>query len=483
MLFPLIVRSVGAYNYGLWLATGEAISYVLLGDLGVFAVLPWLVAGRIGANDFDSLRKLLANAITIGSIIGGLLLVFCFVALSLNPSQFGIPATVWNVIFFPTILLLGLNGLGYPFRAFSALLIGAQDVLFLGLLSALQSVLLLILTVVMIVSDSGIPGLALATGLPPLLVSVIAFLRTLWKHPYTLRGMSQPDFSGCLTLFREGFGAWLSGLGVRMMAASNGIILASVGKPEWATVYASSGKISQILSPMCSTIPDNGLVGVSHVHASNDGERTRRSVVCLVLLYTIIPSFAAIALLVANPAFVSWWIGPELYAGHYVNILTAISVVIAGVAGGLLKLVSVVGLRQTVGWSTVVAGVSYALLGYILVRWHGLVGLAEATLCVWLGILFPIGTYLIFKVYEVRLSDFMAVGAGRWLCITLAFIVIASVIGIQLAHFPFLAFTASLACIGIYGLLLRPTLALAPWPANVRHWLCRLRVIPDLTCP
>ena len=49
VLFPLTIRAVGVDAFGLWLASGEVVGYLLLGDLGVFAVLPWLIAGRDGA--------------------------------------------------------------------------------------------------------------------------------------------------------------------------------------------------------------------------------------------------------------------------------------------------------------------------------------------------------------------------------------------------------------------------------------------------
>jgi len=481
VLFPMIIHSVGTYHYGLWLATGEVVSYVLLGDLGVFAVLPWLIASRIGAEDLKGLRQCISDSIAIGCMIGGILFAFCMVALYVDPMLLGIPTVVWNVVLYPTMLLLFLNGVGYPFRAFNALLIGAQDVIFSGFLSILQSVLLIALTGLTIFSGTGILGLAWSTGFPPLLVSLFAFLRTLWKHPYAIQGMHYPNLQGCRVLFREGFGAWLGGLGVRLMVASNGIILASVGRPDWATIYASTGKISQILTPMCSIVPDSGLVGISHVHASNAQERTKRSVVCLILLYAIIPSFAAIGLLVLNPSFVTWWIGPDLYAGHYINILVAICLIFAGLSSGLVKLVSVVGWRQIVGLSTVLAGLVYAFLGYLLVCWHGLAGLAEAAICVWIGMLLPIGIYLIRKVYHVRVADFCAVGLRRWFWITLPLLIISSIIGISLKQNPLGAFMASIACTGTYGILLRPTLALAPWPEKVRHWLCRLRLIPNLS--
>ena len=70
VLFPLTIRYLGAYDNGLWLITGELAGYLLLGDLGVFAVLPWMVAAKDGAGDRAGIARHLADALRVGLIVG-----------------------------------------------------------------------------------------------------------------------------------------------------------------------------------------------------------------------------------------------------------------------------------------------------------------------------------------------------------------------------------------------------------------------------
>src|SRR5438067_2745314 len=75
VLVPLIIRCLGQRTYGLWLACGELIAYLALADLGVFTVLPWIVAGADGRGDRDAIRRLLINGLFVGAIVGAAILI------------------------------------------------------------------------------------------------------------------------------------------------------------------------------------------------------------------------------------------------------------------------------------------------------------------------------------------------------------------------------------------------------------------------
>lgn len=480
VLFPLIVTSVGSYSYGLWLATGEAISYVLLGDLGVFTVLPWLIAASAGASDFDNLRQHLSNAFVIGCALGLLLLLAAGVLIYTTRTTLSPNISQINEVVASVALLLLLNGLCYPFRVANAYLTGVQDIYFTGGLAVCLNVMTIVLTVAMVLGGTGIFGLAIATGLPPLIGGAASAIRMWFRHSIIFHDVRRPTYGGCCKLFREGFAGWLGGLGFRLMTASNGIVFSLTGHPEWGTVFASTNKIAQILSPLCSTMPDSGLIGLGHVYAAGDHVRTHRSVVCLLLLYLVLPSFAAIGLLILNSVFVDWWIGPELFAGSYVNTLMAANLVASVVAGGCLKLVCVVGNRHVVGCTTLIAGIVYAVLGFCMVRVREIAGLAETSLIVSLLVVLPVGGQLITRVFGVRYRELSQYGMGRWLAISIPMLIAACVIGVYVRGSMAIAITVSVVVICLYGFLLRSVLSEVPWPIRVRFWLARLSIIPKV---
>lgn len=484
VLFPLVVWHVGAYDNGLWLMSGELAGYLLLGDLGVFAVLPLLVAGRDGAGDRPAVARYLADALAVGVVAAAGLVAAAAAVWWADPGRLGVNPPDWAKVRTPLALLLVLTGVGLPLRAFTALLVGLQDVTFVGAVGLAQAALGVGLTAVLIPLGYGLPGLAVAAGLPPLLTGLASTARAFARHRDVTRGWYRPAAAGCRSLLREGFGPWLAGLGVRLLSASNGLVFAALGRPDWATVYAATGKVAQSLQPACWVIPDNALVGLGHLAGGADRERTRRTVVCLLMLYLLIPGAAAAAVLLANPWFVRVWLGPGFYAGDYVGALIAVNLVVGSAVSGLFKVVAVVGYRVRVGAATAAYGGAAAGLGYLLGKEHGMAGLAEGAVIAGAALAVPYGLYVVRAVYRLGPLDLVAGGVGRWAVVTVPLLAAAAWLGGALGGGPAAAVAAATAgFMAAYLALLRPVVARVPWPDRVRGWMTRLRLIPRPLTP
>jgi hypothetical protein len=265
---------------------------------------------------------------------------------------------------------------------------------------------------------------------------------------------------------------------VRLLSASNALAFAALGRPDWATVYAATGKAVQSIQPVTWVIPDSGLVGLSQLRGSGDTDRTRHTVVCLLLLYLLIPGAAAVALLVANPWFVPAWVGPDLYAGDYVGGLLAVNLVIGSAVSGLFKVVSVVGHRTRIGVATLVYGTLSLGLGYGLGLLHGMAGLAEGAVLAGAGFAVPYGLRLLRRVHGVGPRELVANGFARWAVWAAGLGTAAVALGAVIGRTPVGVAATALAFLIGYTVVLRPVIAGAPWPARVRGWLLRLRLVP-----
>src|SRR5262245_2328549 len=208
VLFPLTIRYLGAYDNGLWLITGELAGYLLLGDLGVFAVLPWLVAAKDGAGDRDGIARHLADALAVGVVVGAGFTVVAAGIWWVNPAALGVNPADWEKVRGPLTFVIVALGVGFPLRAFIALLGGLQDVTFVGSVSVGQTALTVALTATLIPLGYGLPGLAVATGVPPLLGGLAALVRVFSFHGGLAAGWYRPRVGGCWQLVREGFGVW-----------------------------------------------------------------------------------------------------------------------------------------------------------------------------------------------------------------------------------------------------------------------------------
>lgn len=479
VLFPVIVKFVGAHDYGLWLVSGELVGYLLLGDFGVFAILPWLVAAKDGAGDRAAIGEYLANALAVGVAVGMLFGLAAAGVWWMRPERLSIDAASWATIREPLALLLALTGLGLPFRAYTAIVMGLQDVSFGGWIAIGQSALAVILTAALVLMGFRLNGLAIATGLPPLVMGIVAGCRVFARFPETTVNWHRPSWNGCRHLFGQGVGAWLGGLGGRLLTASNGLVFAALGRPDWATVYAATGKVAQVAQPICGVLPDSGLVGLSQQFGENDRTRVQRTVLCMLLLYLVIPGFVATGLLIANPWFVRAWMGPGFFAGTTVNVLIAASLVLNGAGGGLFKVVGVVGHRTLIGFATVAAGVITIVLGYALGLWCGMNGVAVASVIASAGVILPIGTFALSRVFGISAKNYVLNCLGTWTIRTISIYAIAGWLGWWLydAHWTITIPTTGIL-LTIYVLAIRSVLISAPWPTRIQQWLFAIRLLP-----
>lgn len=480
VLFPLLVRHIGTYDMGLWIASGELAGHLLVGDIGVFAVIPWLVAEKDGANDRRAIASYLSNALAIGGAIGILMISVGFLPLLIDNSFLDIDRDAWSRLRPALGILIIGTGLSFPLKAFTAILYGLQDSPFNGIMQIIEAILVAVATGAVLASGTGLIGLALATTGPPLLTGIVACFRTRLAFADLFAEVTRPTWQNCRLLLRQGFGPWISSIGVRLLAASNGMILACIGRPDAATVLAATSKATNVLTPLCTLLPDSGLIGLGQQIGERAPARTASTIACLLALYILVPGAAAMGILVGNAAFVRSWIGGDLYAGHYVSVLLAANLVISSLGGGLFKIVTVSGHRTVMGLATLVSGAFFVLLGLVLGQLRGTAGVVEATLLTSLLWLVPVGLMMLRLAYKLTAPQMLGPLAVRWTVRAVSLGVACALLGSRLesASLPLALICSAAACL-CYALLMRRLFSTIPWPRQVALWLSRVRMIPS----
>src|SRR6185369_8911788 len=131
-LVPLTLHTLGARTYGLWLTVGEVLTYALMVDPGILHILPWMIAEADGSGDRGKLRSLVSNALA-ATILSGL--GYFLVAAGgwfFLPDALKLTAADRALLGPPLALLVALTAVTYPLRLFRAVLLGLQDVAFVG---------------------------------------------------------------------------------------------------------------------------------------------------------------------------------------------------------------------------------------------------------------------------------------------------------------------------------------------------------------
>lgn len=377
-LVPFTLHHVGATMYGYWLASGELMAYAALTEFGVLVTLPWLIAEADGRGDRDRIRELVttgAGAALLSAAVCLLVSVLLWFAL---PRVLHIGPEQRSAVIGPVLVVALLGAVAHPLRVFGCVLGGLQDVRYTGVVDLLTLLLGPALTVVLLLQGHGLYALAFAAAVPQVLAGFCNLFRVRSIAPDLLRGWRRPEWRGIRRLYVEGSGAWLSGWGWRLISASDGLVLAALGRPTAVAALAFTNKLAQALTQMAWVPCDSGLPGLANLAGEHQGPRVKQTIVVMMRVYLALAGAVACVILAVNPAFVRGWVGLNFYAGANANLLIATLVVTMSFGHAISVVSSVLGQRVQIGAATFTAGIIHVVLAFGIGMRLGIVGVLIA---------------------------------------------------------------------------------------------------------
>ena len=481
LLIPLILGNIGARTYGLWMVMGEVLTYVSVLDLGVFAVLPWMIAEADGRKDRLVIGRLITRGLVVGCTVSIAYILIFSLSWWLLPTLLNLTEADLSQLSKPLTLLVLITAAAYPLKVFNAVLVGLQDVAFSGALSVTQACFSIGLTLTLLLTGCGLYALVAAAAVPALMVPLAGLLRTRYIAPDLFHSWSMPTFKDIVSLFSGSVGAWLGGFGWQLVATSNSLVITYLGYPEWVPVYVCTAKLGSLLTQMCWMMPDSALVGLAQLHGEGKKERVSYVVTTMLQLHLLMSGAAACIVLALNPAFVNWWVGPRFFGGLLLNGLLAISLIWSSLVHGLICSSAVLGDRLQVGCIQIINGVLHLVLAVSLgTRW-GLPGIAAATLIGSTLSTFPFSLWLLGNVTRVRSGWLLKHLFSGWLVRIVPLLALASFLGAfgLLNSIVWLVGGGIGVCL-IYIWWMRSLYQLLPLDPRLMRWLTALRLLRPL---
>jgi len=388
-LVPFTLHHVSSRLYGFWLASGELLAYAALTEFGVLVTVPWIIAEADGAGDRDRMRSVVTTGVAAAFISSAGTAVIIAGLIAALPSIIHLEGFERSAVLGPVLVIAAAGIFVHPLRVFYSVLAGLQDVRFIGAIDLLSVVLSVATTVGCLRAGLGLYALALGVALPQLVVSLINLLRVGSIAPDLLRHWRRPPWADVRALFKEGSGAWMGGWGWRLINATDGLVLAALGQPTAVTALACTAKLSNALVQLSWVPCDSGLIGLANLAGEKQDARLRETIIVMVRVYMAFAGAAACVVLAVNPAFVSRWVGGQLFAGGKANALLALIGLVMTFAHALAVVSSVLGHRLQIGMATLFAGVVHVVVAFALGRWLGILGVLLASV-VSHGIVFPV---------------------------------------------------------------------------------------------
>lgn len=480
VLVPVILREVGAERYGLWLACGEILAYSAMVDPGILGVLPWIIARKDGEGDRRKIRELIGNAVCVAGATGVAYLVvaltlwhFAARVISLSDAQRG---ALWG----PLLVIAAGTAVIFPLRAFNATLQALQDVVFGGVVGVVSWAVNICLLLGLLSKGYGLYALAAAAVVPSITGSLICLIRLKRIAPDLISVPRLPTRAAFLMLFRDGFGVWLGGLGWRMVAASNSLVIVAVASPEAAVIYACTTKMGDILMQMAWQLSDSGLVGLAQLAGEGRRERVREVVLKMMCLLAVASGGVAYYVLGFNAVFVHLWVGADKFGGHTLNVLLAANVVLLSVTHGLFATASVIGSRFRVGLATLLQGGLNLVLALVLGKAFGLPGVAASCSISALLLGLPLGARYLRGVTGLASSDLWRGVFASWSVRAATMLIIGAAVGRGLSgRAVWLLFLVGPVMGFAYLWHMRPLYLGLPLPAKIHPLLVRMRLMPQ----
>jgi O-antigen/teichoic acid export membrane protein len=325
-LTPFLLNHLGQHDYGLWLVGLQVLTYLLLADLGIIALLPRTVAyatGRAGgtkaATDLPS---------TIGQTAVIVLCQTMIVALA--------AALIWAFLLRTWVDLRGPAGLAmagftvlFPFRILGAVLEGLQEQAFVIRVNMMSWGVSTLATVVSVLAGFGLYSLAIGWLLSQTFSAVACAYRLLKHYPEILpRSLPSIRISDAIPQLGKGFWISVTQLNHAFLAGFDILIISKVFGPSFVVPYSCTGKLASVLSNQPLLLMHLAVPGLSELKAGSTKERAYHVTASLSQGMMLLSGVVCCIILTVNKSFVGWWVGPERYVGFTVTALILLQMLV-----------------------------------------------------------------------------------------------------------------------------------------------------------
>jgi len=480
-LFPFILHRVGMDAYGLWLAFGELLAYSSMLDLGMLSVLPWLIAEDDGRGDRQSMQATISAGLLVSVIAAIASSALALGLLAFSPRVANITDAQRAIVLGPFLVMVAGGAVAYPLRVYYGLLVGLQDAFFVGLVTALDLLLGIVITIVLLLRGNGLYALAYALVLPQALAYCACLVRARYLVPDLVTTWVRPTGAQVRRLTTQGAGAWASGLGWRMVAATNSLVILRVSGPAMVAVYVVTTKLSDVFMQLSWQLPDSGLVGLAQLWGEGKSERVREIVIAMLRLMLLGAGAVACVVVAFNSAFVGAWVGADKFAGMRVTVVVAASVLALSLGHSLLSTAATLGKRLESGYATLAQGLVHVVMALALGKVFGLAGIAAAG---FMGVMVVVYPFSIRALNEVAGLTHVVIWRETllpWLKRAVPLLVVGTMVGVLFPHLTLTLIVLGPLLGALYVILMRGLLKGVPVPARVRGFLTRVRVLPAET--
>jgi O-antigen/teichoic acid export membrane protein len=228
----------------------------------------------------------------------------------------------WPELGAPLAIILAAFLVVFPLRLYHATLQGLQDLPYLGKVQLAAYVCGTAVTVSLVLAGVGLMALAAGWVVTQGVSAAACMLRLRTGHRHVWDATAPaPTMAEVGGLFQKSGWVSLSQVGQVFLHGSDLLVLGAILGPAATVAYACTGKLITVLANHPQLLMQSAAPAIAEMRTSESRASLVRVTTALMRAMLILSGAIACFVLAANEPFVSWWVGPEQFAGMSLTVL------------------------------------------------------------------------------------------------------------------------------------------------------------------
>lgn len=374
VLVPLYLRYIDEELYGAWLATGGALAYLSLLDLGFTAVIRQQVAEAFGRKENDRIATIVGTGFLITAVLSLAMMSVGVLVAFLLPQWLEIEGPSGIELTNSIIIAAIANGITLFAYSVSDVAIGLQRVIGVNLLNILAWILGIVANIYGLSKGWGLVSIPIGFLVRSLayLLGLILNLVSIWIREVRVR--PQILASQLRTMTGLASHVFVGRAAETIILRSDELVIARMLGTEFVTTYVLTSKAKDVVR----TVPDRiGFVVVPGL-ASLFGEKGLGAASSRALqIFNItfgVTLLCAAGIVAWNGSFVELWVGSKYFGGMALTLAICMYFVFLIVRGTMSRLLFAIGEIRYPNWLLLCESVLHILLVVAFTKRLGLIG-------------------------------------------------------------------------------------------------------------
>lgn len=375
---PFIVNGLGSSMYGIWQMLGQMTGYAKIADTRATQVLKWTVAQKKDIAADDELRSDVTTALAVTMFIVPIVLIAGGIISWYAPSITKADPVHHDLIRITCSLLILSLVVAKLFDLYESVLRG-MNLAFKRM--GLRATIIAIgggLKILVITQGYGLIGLSIVQVLITLIIGVTYYAVVKKTVPWF--GFGKTNFTKIVD-FSKVSGWYLADTGANILLGnSDKILLGFVASPVIVTYYALTHFLPTALQGLINRVVMGIVPGIGKLLGLEEYERINNILHNINSITSLLTTASGVTIILFNSSFLNAWVGEGYFAGNISNTLIMIMVVQDTFIKHDAYIISAtLDLKRKV-FLTLVSGIIFIALGFLLVSKLEIVGLCLSLL-------------------------------------------------------------------------------------------------------